>query len=346
MPDVALDYGDHRGRIELRETLASYLGRVRGVRVDPGRMVITQGFSQSLDLLCRTLAARGARRIAMESPSLPNLWLTVRSWGLELVGVPMDDDGPRLDILDRLAPDAFVVSPAHQYPSGQVMAAGAAIGARGLGATPRSADHRGRLRRGEPLRPDADRRPPGPRPRARHPCRDGVQGARAGTPDRLAEPARRARRPARRRPSTSPIPARRRSTSSRWPSSSRSGDHERQVARARHEYRARRDRLIEVLARELPGLEPRGVAAGVHLLLPLPDHADDEAIAAAAAEQSIRVVALSPCYLADADRGRRRRAACSSATPACRCTRIDEAASALAAVVRSMTEPSPRARAG
>ena len=31
-------------------------------------------------------------------------------------------DGPRLDILDRLAPDAFVVSPAHQYPSGQVMA--------------------------------------------------------------------------------------------------------------------------------------------------------------------------------------------------------------------------------
>src|SRR6187397_2357459 len=83
MPDVALDYGDHRGRIELRETLASYLGRVRGVRVDPGRMVITQGFSQSLDLLCRTLAARGTRRIAMESPSLPNLWLTVRSWGLE-----------------------------------------------------------------------------------------------------------------------------------------------------------------------------------------------------------------------------------------------------------------------
>ena len=81
MPDAALDYGDHRGRIELRETLASYLGRVRGVRVDPGRMVITQGFSQSLDLLCRTLAARGARRIAMESPSLPNLWLTVRVVG-------------------------------------------------------------------------------------------------------------------------------------------------------------------------------------------------------------------------------------------------------------------------
>ena len=61
MPDEALDYGDHRGRIELRETLAAYLGRVRGVRVDPVRMVITQGFSQSLDLLCRTLAARGAR---------------------------------------------------------------------------------------------------------------------------------------------------------------------------------------------------------------------------------------------------------------------------------------------
>jgi GntR family transcriptional regulator/MocR family aminotransferase len=125
-----------------------------------------------------------------------------------------------------------------------------------------------------------------------------------------------------------------------------SGDHERQVARARHEYRARRDRLIEVLARELPGLEPRGVAAGVHLLLPLPDHADDEAIAAAAAEQSIRVVALSPCYLADADQGTTPSRGLLLGYARLPVTRIDEAASALAAVVRSMTAPSPRARAG
>ena len=84
-PDAALDY-DHRGRIELRAALVAYLARVRGVRVDPGRIVITQGFTQGLDLLCRTLVDRGATTLAMETPSHPELWATVRGSGLRLVG--------------------------------------------------------------------------------------------------------------------------------------------------------------------------------------------------------------------------------------------------------------------
>ena len=50
-PNEALDYGDHRGRIELRRALSAYLGRVRGVRIEPERMVISQGFTQGLDLV-------------------------------------------------------------------------------------------------------------------------------------------------------------------------------------------------------------------------------------------------------------------------------------------------------
>ena len=45
-PNEALDYGDHRGRIELRTALRDYLARVRGVRVTAERIVITQGFTQ------------------------------------------------------------------------------------------------------------------------------------------------------------------------------------------------------------------------------------------------------------------------------------------------------------
>ena len=177
-------------------------------------------------------AARGARRIAMENPSLADLWLTVRSWGLELVGVPMDGDGPRLDVLDRLTPIAVRRLAGPPVPERPVMAAGPALGARRLGAPPRSAHHRGRLRRRVPLRPDAHRRRSRASTRARHPCRYGLQGACSRAPDRLAEPARRARRPLVGAPSTSPIPARPRSTSSRWRRLIGSGDHERQVARA------------------------------------------------------------------------------------------------------------------
>src|SRR5919197_52359 len=70
-PDAALDYADHRGRPELRVALSAYLARVRGVRIDAGRIVVTQGFTQALDLLCRVLAGRGAATVAMETPSHP-----------------------------------------------------------------------------------------------------------------------------------------------------------------------------------------------------------------------------------------------------------------------------------
>ena len=73
-----------------------------------------------------------------------------------------------------------------------------------------------------------------------------------------------------------------------------SGDYDRHVARARHVYRQRRDALIAALARHLPGLTIQGAAAGLHVLLRLPDAVDDVAIAAAAAERGIGVNPLSP----------------------------------------------------
>ena len=73
-----------------------------------------------------------------------------------------------------------------------------------------------------------------------------------------------------------------------------SGDYDRHVARARHVYRQRRDALIAALARHLPGLTIQGAAAGLHVLLRLPDGVDDVAIAAAAAERGIGVNPLSP----------------------------------------------------
>ena len=121
-PNEALDYGDHRGRIELRRALSGYLGRVRGVRIEPERMVITQGFTQGLDLVSRVLLARGATTIAFEAPSQPTGWATPEAVGLRVVGVPVDDDGVRTDALDGLDAAAIVVTPAHQFPTGAVMA--------------------------------------------------------------------------------------------------------------------------------------------------------------------------------------------------------------------------------
>src|SRR5215211_3768090 len=192
-PDAALDYADHRGRIELRTALSEYLARVRGARIDAGRVIITQGFTQALDLLCRVLVRNGATKLGVESPSHPGLWATVRSAGLELVGCPVDSDGLRPDLLGDLGADAVVVAPAHQFPTGVVMTP--ARCADRLGGDAREPDHRGRLRRGVPLRPRRRRRRPRSRSRSGSARRLGVEDARPRRTPRLDQRPTRARRP-------------------------------------------------------------------------------------------------------------------------------------------------------
>ena len=83
-----------------------------------------------------------------------------------------------------------------------------------------------------------------------------------------------------------------------------SGGYDRQIARARHVYRKRRDRLMAALAGRLPSLRVDGAAAGLHVLLRLPDDADDQAVARMAADSGIGVRALSAMSLTGVpDRG-------------------------------------------
>jgi len=289
-PDRALDYSDHRGRIELRTALASYLARVRGVRVDPGRILITQGFTQGLDLLCRVLAGRGAGTIAVESPSLPDLWDTVRGHGLALRGCPVDDQG----VLPPDQPvDALVLSPAHQFPTGVVLRPSrrAALLA-GVAGLLIEDDYDAEFR--------YDRSPVGAL-QGLDPARvvhlgtasktlaPGVRLGWASLPADLVEEARAAKAAA---DSGSPV-----IDQLALAELLESGDYERHVARARQVYRRRRDRLVAALRGRRPDLAVTGAAAGMHLLLPLPG--DDLAIAADAAGLGINVRPLSPMYLTE-----------------------------------------------
>jgi len=117
-PASAYDYGDPRGRIELRTALAEYLGRVRGVSADPERIVVTSGSVQGLALLVRVAASV----VAMEDPGLPFHREVVRRAGARVVPLPTDAQGARTDLLAGLAEaDAVVVTPAHQFPTGATL---------------------------------------------------------------------------------------------------------------------------------------------------------------------------------------------------------------------------------
>jgi len=110
-PSAAFDYGDPRGSASLRSALAEYLGRARGVRASPDRIVVTTGYVQALSLIATVYKGR---TIAMEDPGLAFHRDVVRQAGASVVPVPVDSSGAALT---RDA-DAVVVTPAHQYPMG------------------------------------------------------------------------------------------------------------------------------------------------------------------------------------------------------------------------------------
>jgi GntR family transcriptional regulator / MocR family aminotransferase len=287
-PDAALDYSDRRGRIELRTALGPYLARVRGVRVDPARIVVTQGFTQGLYLICRTLAARGATTVAFETPSLPELWITVRAAGLELVGCPVDAEGLRVEDLAGLRADAVVVTPAHQYPMGAVLTparrAALLAWAAETGGIIIEDDYDAEFR--------YDRTPVGSI-QGRDPDRvvhigtasktlaPGVRLGWMSVPAALLEDVRAAKMsmdhgsPAIDQIALAHLLA--------------NGVYERHVARVRQVYRRRRDLLVRAIAAGRPDLGLRGITAGTHALLPLGEGVDDTGIARAAAAEGIRV---------------------------------------------------------
>jgi GntR family transcriptional regulator/MocR family aminotransferase len=120
-PLAAVGYGDPRGVPELREALADYLGRVRGVDADPEHTLVCTGFMQGLALICRTLRNRGVERVALEDPGWHIHRLIVENAGMEVVPVAVDGDGLRVAELAKTDAAAVVVTAAHQFPTGAVL---------------------------------------------------------------------------------------------------------------------------------------------------------------------------------------------------------------------------------
>ncbi|MEU2538543.1 PLP-dependent aminotransferase family protein [Streptomyces iakyrus] len=115
-PHHALDYGDPRGRPELRAALAAYLSRARGVRTGPDHIVVCAGFSHGLRLLGTVLRARGARTVAVESYGLDVHWRILAGSGLDTAPLPFDRLGTDPGALSGA--DALLLTPAHQFPMG------------------------------------------------------------------------------------------------------------------------------------------------------------------------------------------------------------------------------------
>jgi GntR family transcriptional regulator/MocR family aminotransferase len=122
-PNAAFDYGGPRGSPVLREILAAYLRRVRAAAADPDHLVICTGFAQGLNLVLQVLARAGVRQVAFEDPGYTGTMAAAAlRAGVEAIPVPVDESGIDVSALARTDARAVVVTPAHQWPTGVVLA--------------------------------------------------------------------------------------------------------------------------------------------------------------------------------------------------------------------------------
>jgi len=108
---------DPRGAARLRQQLAAYLARTRGVAASADQALIGRGFGGLLALACQALAAGGARRLAVEEFGHPEHRDIVTAAGLEIVPLPVDEQGADVMRL-RGTVQAVLLTAAHQFPVG------------------------------------------------------------------------------------------------------------------------------------------------------------------------------------------------------------------------------------
>ena len=118
-----LSYSEPGGPLELREALAAYLSRARGVACVPDDLLVVYGTQQAIDLTARVLIDPGARAI-VEEPGYPGIRAALEIAGAEVTGLAVDADGIPTDALADQRARLLCVTPSHQFPTGGVLPLG------------------------------------------------------------------------------------------------------------------------------------------------------------------------------------------------------------------------------
>jgi GntR family transcriptional regulator / MocR family aminotransferase len=110
-PIALLEHNDAFGWLPLRAAIAAHLFEWRGLECDPVQVIITAGGSDAFDLIRR------------EEPGYATARRVFSVGGLDVVPVPVDEEGLRVSEARKLAPAARLafVTPARQYPTGVTM---------------------------------------------------------------------------------------------------------------------------------------------------------------------------------------------------------------------------------
>ena len=111
--------GDKRGDDGLREQLAVFLQKSRGVKADKSRIILGAG-NENLLMLIKLLLP-GNVIFAVENPVYKKSYDILRNFTDNVIPVGLDKDGLSVKELEKSNADVAYLTPSHQYPLGIVM---------------------------------------------------------------------------------------------------------------------------------------------------------------------------------------------------------------------------------
>ena len=111
-----LSSAPNSGCTQLREELAAYLARSRGIDVTPGQIVIGSGAEYLYSLVVQLLGRD--TRFALEAPSYEKIRLVYEANGVSCEMLKLGADGIESAALSECTAGALHVTPFHSYPSG------------------------------------------------------------------------------------------------------------------------------------------------------------------------------------------------------------------------------------
>ncbi|MBU3994181.1 MAG: PLP-dependent aminotransferase family protein [Actinobacteria bacterium] len=287
-----LGYADPQGAPRLRAALAGWLARSRGVAVAPERVIVTAGVTGALSLLAQVLRDRGITSCAVEDPGAEGNRRILDYWLDKLTPIPVDEHGLDVTTLAASGERAVLVTPAHQFPTGVVL----------------SPQRRRDLhtwadeRDGLVIEDDYDSE-------YRY-DRAPVRALHAAAPERVVHVSSLSKvlAPALRMGwMIAPQQLHEELVRKRWATDLgspalpqlalaeliESGALERHLRSLRLRHRERRDAAVRAITEHLPGCAIEGIAAGLHLVVRIPEGADDAKVAEHARDAGIAVQPLS-----------------------------------------------------
>ena len=120
-PELLLYEGDRQGEPALREEIARYLYKSRGVICTQEQVVISAGTQQLINHLARILKMMDIVHVSVEDPGYMPVRSILRDWGFSMSCIPVKKDGIVIERLPVNIRTAAYICPQNQFPTGALM---------------------------------------------------------------------------------------------------------------------------------------------------------------------------------------------------------------------------------